>query len=82
MRYALLEALGELRGVDLVVLCLAFKRWPYVVELELVDDEQLVEVEEIACLKALDNAAQLLGGYLLERVDADLCVGLVGVPGE
>jgi len=52
LRYSLLEAFGELRGVYPFVLCLAFKRWPDVVELELVDNEQLVEVEEIACLEA------------------------------
>ena len=80
MRYSLLEAFGELRGVDPFVLCLAFKRWPDVVELELVDNEQLVEVEEIACLEALDYAAQLLGCYLGQRVDGDLRFGLVSVP--
>jgi hypothetical protein len=50
--YSLLEAFGELRGVHPFALCLVFKRWPDVVELELADNEQLVEVEEIAFLEA------------------------------
>lgn len=82
LRHPLLEHVAEPFGVDAFAADLLLEHRPYRFDIEIVGDEQLVQVEEVTRLQALDDAAELLGRDLVECVDADLDVGLVGISGE
>jgi len=73
------EHLGEPLRVAVPVPGLALECRPDRRRIDAVDDQQLVQVIQIAALKALENAAELLRRDLLQRVDEALARLLIGV---
>jgi hypothetical protein len=75
----IVKRLDKTAGLAVAMAGLALEQRPDRLGVDVVHHEQLIQVEEIAALQALHDTAQLLGGDLLERVDATSTVLLVVV---
>ena len=66
-----LESVGERAGIEVLRLSLPFEQPTHLRERHLHVIHEPVEIVDVSALNALDDASELLGGDLLDRVDVE-----------